>query len=244
MHVLDFREPVSAWTHFAGLMISVPGVLLLWRRSGRDLGRRISVLIYGLGLILCYTGSTLYHGVQRPYDQLGPFVRLDSVGIFALIAGSYTPVAWNLMRGPWRLWTLTLVWATAITSMILIESGRPFPRVLGTCVYLVMGWGVVVCYAQIARVVSHRALLPLVLGGLSYSVGAVLNITRWPALWPGYFGTHDLFHIFVIVGSLAHYWFILKVALPFRWGPTELVESTPRAGSSESRVGDGPRGSR
>jgi hemolysin III len=80
-----------------------------------------------------------------------------------------------------------------------------------------MGWGVVVCYAQIARVVSHRALLPVVVGGVFYSVGAVLLLSRWPALWPGAFGVHDLFHLFVIAGSLAHYRFILKVVVPYVW---------------------------
>ena len=78
-----------------------------------------------------------------------------------------------------------------------------------------MGWGVVVCYAEIARVVSHRALLPIVVGGVSYSVGAVLNLLHWPVLWPGIFGAHELFHLFVLAGSLAHYRFILKVVVPF-----------------------------
>ena len=82
-----------------------------------------------------------------------------------------------------------------------------------------MGWGAVICYAEIARVVSHRALVPVVVGGLSYSVGAVLNLLRWPALWPGTFGTHELFHLFVLAGSLAHYLFILKVVVPFVRGP-------------------------
>jgi hemolysin III len=78
-----------------------------------------------------------------------------------------------------------------------------------------MGWGVIVCHSQIEQVVTHRALVPIVLGGLSYSVGAVLNLLHWPSLGPGVFGTHDLFHLFVLAGSLAHYLFILKVVVPF-----------------------------
>lgn len=65
---------------------------------------------------------------------------------------------------------------------------------------------------------THRALVPIVVGGLSYSVGAVLNLLHWPALWPGVFGAHELFHLFVLAGSLAHYLFILKVVVPFVWG--------------------------
>ncbi len=180
MFATIFREPASAWTHFAGLWLAMLGAVVLLRRSGGDLGKRISLLIYAACLIACYAASTLYHGVQVPVDRLAPFVRLDSMGIFALIAGSYTPLAWNLMRGQWRLWTLSTVWATAAGSILLIVSGQRYSAVMGTCVYLVMGWGVVICLARIARIVSRRKLWTLVLGGVLYSLGAVLNLVHWP----------------------------------------------------------------
>jgi hemolysin III len=221
MYALPFREPASAWSHFAGLVLAAPGLVVLWRASVGDLGKRISLVIYALTLALCYGASTLYHGIRLPADRLAPYIRLDSVGIFALIAGSYTPLAWNLMRGRWRAWTLATVWGTAGVAIALILSGRRFSAILGTSLYLGMGWGVVVCYARVARVVSHRALRALVIGGLFYSVGAILNLIHWPALWPGTFGTHDLFHLFVIAGSLTHFWFILRVVVPFEWGRVE-----------------------
>src|SRR5271157_4352776 len=183
MGILDLREPVSAWSHCAGLMLAFPGTLLLWRRSAGDRGKQLALLVYGLSLAFCYSASTLYHGVRLPAARIAAFARLDGVGIFALIA-----------------------------------AGRHFSPLLSTCVYLGMGWGVVVCYSQIAQVVTHRALVPIVVGGLSYSVGAVLNLLHWPALWPGVFGAHELFHLFVLAGSLAHYLFILKVVVPFVWG--------------------------
>ena len=80
-----------------------------------------------------------------------------------------------------------------------------------------MGWGFVVCYARISRVVPHRLLLSIILGGLSYSVGALINLLGRPVIWAGVFGSHDLFHLFVIAGSLCHFWFILKVVIPFEW---------------------------
>ena len=104
-------------------------------------------------------------------------------------------------------------------ATILIATGRHFSPVLLTCVYLGMGWGVVFCYSEIARILPHCALLPIVVGGLSYTAGAVLNLLRWPALWPGLFGFHELFHLFVLAGSLAHYWFDLKVVVPFEQSP-------------------------
>jgi hemolysin III len=225
MNAFDFREPVSAWTHFAGLLLAVPGTLVLLRRSDGEPGKRLSLLVYGLSLILCYAASTLYHGVRVPADKLGAFARLDSVGILALIAGSYTPLAWNLMRGRWRAWTLFAVWGTALSAIAVIASGRRLPLPLGTCLYLVMGWGAVVCYARIAQVVSHRALRLVVLGGIFYSVGAVLNLLNWPVLWPRVFGAHELFHLFVMAGSLAHFWFILKVVVPFGRGHRDVFDA-------------------
>ncbi len=223
MEILDLREPVSAWSHCAGLMLAVPGTLLLWRRSAGDRGKQIAMFVYGMSLAFCYSASTLFHGVRFPAARIATFARLDGVGIFALIAGSYTPLAWCLMRGRWRRWTLTVVWTVAAAATILIAAGRHFSPVLATCVYLGMGWGVVVCYSRLAKVVTHRALMPVVLGGLSYSVGAVLNVLHWPVLWPGTFGTHELFHFFVLAGSLAHYLFILKVVVPFVQRPREAA---------------------
>src|SRR3954467_10046139 len=120
MDAFDLREPVSAWTHGAGLALALPGTLILWRRGGGDLGKRLSLLAYGLTLIFCYAASTLYHGVRLPADRVAVFARLDKVGIFALIAGSYTPLAWNLMTGRWRRWTLMIVWGTASAATVPI----------------------------------------------------------------------------------------------------------------------------
>ena len=105
------------------------------------------------------------------------------------------------MRGRVRIWTLALVWGTATVAIALIAAGRRFPPAVGTCVYLGMGWGVVICYAHVARIVTHRAMLLVLAGGLFYSV-AQSSHPGWPPLWPGVFGVHDLFHLFVIAGSL------------------------------------------
>jgi hemolysin III len=218
MRFLELREPFSSWSHCLGLVLAVPGTLVLWRRSAGDQGKRLALLVYGLSLTFCYLASSLYHSVQLPTARIAGFARLDGVGIFVLIAGSYTPLAWCLMRGQWRRWTLAVVWTVTAMAIILIATGRHFSPVLSTCVYLAMGWGVVFCYSEIVRIVPHRFLLPIVVGGVFYSVGAVLNLLRWPSLYPGVFGFHELFHLFVLAGSLAHYWFVLKVVVPFGRG--------------------------
>jgi hemolysin III len=123
-------------------------------------------------------------------------------------------MAWNLMRGRWRTWTLGLVWGVTLGALGLIASGRGFSTRTWTWVYLAMGWCAMICYAQLARVVPRRGLWLVVVGGMFYSVGAVLNVLRWPVLWPGRVGAHDVFHLFVLAGSLAHYWFLLTVIAP------------------------------
>lgn len=216
MNFLDFREPVSAWSHCAGLLLALFGTVLLWRRSrGARLTKRLSLLIFGLSLIFCYAVSTLYHGLRIPGDGLAVFDRLDRVGIFILIAGTYTPLVWTLMTGWWRWGTLATAWLiTAVASWSLMRVG-PFPHLVSTGLYLAMGWGVLACYAELARAVPHRALRPLVSGGVFYSVGAILNLLGWPAFWPGAFGVHELFHLFVIAGSLTHYRLMLTLIVPF-----------------------------
>ncbi len=158
MNFLDFREPVSTWSHCAGLLLALPGTYFLWRRSAGQPPKRLSLLIYGLTLAFCYLASSLFHGVRLPSAQLATFARLDGVGIFALIAGSYTPLAWCLMRGRWRQWTLAIVWGVAAMATALIATGRHFPLAWSTGLYLGMGWGSLVCYSEIAQVVSHRAV--------------------------------------------------------------------------------------
>jgi hemolysin III len=215
MDFLNFRDPVSTWSHGAGLLLALPGTLFLWRRSSGDITKRRTLVIYGLSLAFCYAASTLYHGLRLPGDRLAVFDCLDRIGIFVFIAGSYTPMAWSLMQGRWRWGTLGTVWlVTAVTAALHFVNG-PFSLGLSTCLYLAMGWGAVVCYSELVQVVSHRPLLPLVAGGLSYSMGAVLNLLNWPVLYPGIFGAHELFHLFVLAGTLAHYQFILKVVVPF-----------------------------
>jgi hemolysin III len=214
MNILNLREPVSAWSHGTWLLLSFPATWLLWRKSGADLAKRLSVLIFGMSLAFCYAGSMLYHGVRLSQSGLERFDQFDHIGIYFLIAGSYTPVVWNLMRGWWRRGTLALVWFFASVGTLLILTTGLLPLFWSTLFYLAIGWGALLCYVELTRLLSPRALFPLLLGGLLYSVGALLNLLAWPVLWPGFFGAHEVFHLFVMAGSLSHFWFVLKVVVP------------------------------
>ena len=95
-----------------------------------------------------------------------PLARIDFIGIYLLIAGTYTPLAGSLLRGRWRWILLGSVWLVTVAASALISAGVNFPKILSTGLYLGMGWGFIVCYLELTRAVSHRALMPLIVGGL------------------------------------------------------------------------------
>jgi len=176
--------------------------------------KALSLLVFGISLTFCYAASAVFHAVQLHGDPLSRLQRLDHIGIYLLIAGTYTPVVWSLLRGAWLWGTLTTVWTVAVACAARDWCGGVLPIWVSTLVYLAMGWGSVFCYRELARTYSHRVLRPLPLGGVFYSVGAVLNLAHWPVLSPGVFGAHELFHFLVIAGSACHIFFMLNVVVP------------------------------
>jgi hemolysin III len=215
MNVFHLREPVSAWSHAAGMLLSLPATVTLLRQSkGGGRAKRLSLLIYGLSMTACYQASALFHGVEGPSRRIETFNLLDHIGIYLYIAGTYTSVAFNVLRDRWRSWTLILAWAWAVAgSLLQIQSGNLNPAI-ATSLYMGMGWGVCLIYFELARVLSHRALRPILVGGAFYTIGAVVYVLGRPVLWPGVFESHELFHVLVLAGSAAHYWFVLTVVVP------------------------------
>ena len=214
MEFLDFREPVSAWTHCAWMILAVPATaLLVWKAQGSR-SRQIGLLIFGLSLIVCYAGSTLFHGVHDPV-HIRIFHRLDHVGIYLLIAGSYTPVSLSVLRGRWRGFMFSIVWGFAIIGISMRLLSDHIPGIVSTSLYLIMGWLAVLCYFEMVRLLSHRAMFLVVLGGVLYSIGALINLADAPILIPGVFGAHELFHVFVMAGTLAHFCFMLQFVVPY-----------------------------
>jgi len=230
MLLFDLREPINAWSHGAGMVLALPVTWVLWSRCSESSDRSnlrqgcgwapyqrvkaISLLVFGATLIMCYGTSAVFHGVQLSGEPLSRLQRLDHVGIYLLIAGTYTPVAWSLMRGSWWWGTLTTVWTVALVCASRVWCGGVMPMWVSTLTYLAMGWGALFCYFELARTYSHRTLLPLPLGGMFYSVGAALNLARWPVLFPGVFAAHELFHFLVIAGSACHILFMIDVVIP------------------------------
>ncbi|MFL5244401.1 MAG: hemolysin III family protein [Gemmataceae bacterium] len=211
MQGLGFHDPVSAWTHGAWFLLSVPATLWLLSGVRGNPVKQAAFAIFGVGLFMCYGGSTLWHTFH-----IEDLATLDYIGIFLLIAGTTTAVVLVVLRGAWRWGTLTYVWLLAISGVVVSLLPMHLPNLVYTCLYLGMGWGMCVCYFELVRVLGQRRMFLVILGGVWYSVGAVLNAFHWPVLIPGIFGSHELFHVFVMAGSLSHFLFMMQVLTPFR----------------------------
>lgn len=209
-----FREPVSAWTHLIWLLLSLPATWFLLRRSWGDRLKVIGLAIFGLTVALCFTGSWLYHSV--PLHGVDFFAMLDHIGIYLLIAGTVTPIGMVVLRGWYRVGLLSSIWMLASVGITLRLTTEQSVLSL-TGLYLFMGWVSCLAFFEIVCRLSWGAVRPIWIGGLLYSLGAIINGIKWPDPFPGVgFGAHELFHLFVISGSACHYYFMLAALLPYR----------------------------
>ncbi|MDB5349548.1 MAG: putative rane protein hemolysin [Planctomycetota bacterium] len=209
MDVLDLRESVSAATHGAALIAAIPAIVVLIRRGRADLARTLALFAYGFGLVLCFAASTTCHALVVAGMASKTALLIDHMAIYFLIAGTYTPIVASLLPRHHRRPTLMVVWLAAAAGVVLNILLGPLPAWLATSFYLAMGWGGLWCYFGMRPSLSHAQLARIPLGGVLYTIGALFHVLKHPVLWPGVFEAHELFHLFVIAGAVAHFTFIL-----------------------------------
>jgi hemolysin III len=212
---LSLREPVSAWTHGAWAIGALPACVLLWRVCRGNRVKQISLSLFGGSLFLCFGSSMLYHGVRLPAGDIELCRIIDHIGIYVLIGGTVTPAAVVLLQGRWRGVTLIVAWGMSALGIALLLVWPTAPPWVYTLLYMGIGWGVCLGYFEMARVLPPGGMRPVWLGGLLYTVGALLNLVGWPQLVPGVFSTHELWHVFVMAGSFCHFWFMVRFVAPF-----------------------------
>lgn len=204
-----FREPVSGFTHLFGAIVSFIGLLLLIVRVCLspvflDL-KLLGVIIFGLSLMFLYTASSIYHLVNSS-DKVIKFLRkLDHSMIYVLIAGTYTPICLIILTGSLRWYIFSAIWLMAISGILFKMVWFNCPRWISTCFYLIMGWFVILFISPISKTLPLVGMILLFLGGIFYTVGGVLYATKWPKLNLRFFGFHEIFHIFVLLGSFCHF---------------------------------------
>jgi hemolysin III len=202
------REPVNAWSHFVGLVLATAGTVLLLHLA-RGPWETVAFAVYGGSLVLLYGASTVYHAVHLPPERLRRLRTLDHIAIYFLIAGTYTPVAVVTLHGPsgWAL--LAAAWGIAVAGIPFKIWWLDAPVWVSTGTYLAMGYMALVAAAPLAQAVSVSGLMWLVTGGVAYTIGAIIFTRERPNPVPGVFGHHEIWHLFVLVGSGCHFAFVL-----------------------------------
>ena len=204
------REPVNGLTHLGAAAAAAVGLGVLVYLA-RDNAAKVAFLsLYGLTLILMFSASAAYH-----MAQVGPRVllflrKLDHSAIYLLIAGTYTPICLTYFTGFWRGGMLAIIWSLALIGIVVKIFVIHAPRWLTAGIYLLMGWLSIAAIRQILAALPTGALVWLVLGGLFFTVGAAIYVLKKPDPWPGRFGFHEIWHIFVILGAFSH--FVLMAA--------------------------------
>lgn len=210
------REPVSGLTHLAGVLLASVGLIVLLdtaASAGRT-DQLVAFGVFGFGLLVLYTASALYHLLPLSPVGVARLRRVDHMAIFVLIAGTYTPFCLLALDGAWRVGLLALIWGLALCGVLLKILWMDAPRWLSVVLYLGMGWVAVIAAPVIFRAMPAGGMEWVLGGGLIYSAGALVYGLKHPNPVPGMFGFHELWHLFVVAGSICHFWAVLWYVAP------------------------------
>jgi len=201
------REPFCGLSHGLGALLSVAALVALLVLARGKPWHTLSFAVFGVSLIVLYTASALYHSLWVKPQQIDKLMHFDHVAIFLLIAGTYAPVCLVGLRGAgaWG-WTLFgIEYGLALVGIVCSLVWKRFPDWARIGIYLIMGWLIALAMTPLRHVFPPAAIAWLYAGGIAYCVGTVVFATDKPHLWPGKFNAHDLWHIFVLAGSVCHF---------------------------------------
>ena len=205
----------SAITHGVGAVLALAGTIFLLVQSALlEKWLQFALFtVYGLSMVCLYTASTLYHTLKVSVPGRIALRKYDHCSIYLLIAGSYTPICLTILRhngGPLLLWW---VWGLAAAGLVLTVAKLSIPRWLSSAIYLGMGWLAVFNIGPIFRLMPAEGFFWLLLGGILYTIGGVLYAVKWPGRANPRFGCHEIFHLFILLGSVAHFVLMQQVIL-------------------------------
>ena len=203
------KDPGSAITHFIGMLMAIFAAIPLIIKAAHEPGRiyLVSIIIYAASLILLYAASTTYHTFNRSKRVNTILKKIDHMMISVLIAGSYTPICLLVLGDKKGLILLTIVWSFAIIGILIKAFWVYCPRWVSSVLYIGMGWTCVLAFTQILNSMSTAAFLWLLAGGVIYTAGGVIYALKLPIFNVKHknFGSHEIFHLFVMGGSACHF---------------------------------------
>jgi hemolysin III len=206
---------LRGWFHAIASVGAIAVTIGLLVKTYGDLPRCLSVLIFGLSMIALYVVSSIYH-LGTWQGSKGTALRaLDHANIYLLIAGTYTPICVNVLTGQLRTTILVLIWSIAAVGIGCVMFTLRLPRWITALLYIGMGWIGLISLPSLLHAFPLPALLSLFTGGILYSIGALVYILRRPNPLPHIFGFHEIFHLFVIGGSMIFVAVIWIWVVPF-----------------------------
>lgn len=212
------KEPGSAITHFIGMLMAIFAAVPLLIKAAHEPSRIyiISLAIYAASLILLYAASTTYHTFDVSPKVNTILKKIDHMMISVLIAGSYTPVCLIVLKGKTGIILLSIVWAFAIAGILIKAFWVYCPKWVSSVLYIGMGWTCVLAFTQILNNMSPAAFGWLLAGGIIYTVGGVIYALKLPIFNSRHknFGSHEIFHLFVMGGSACHFVVMYAFLLP------------------------------
>ena len=206
------REPGSAITHFIGMMMAIIAATPLMVKAAVDADRTafIAMAVFIGSMVALYGASALYHSVTVKDSILKIFRKVDHMMIFVLIAGSYTPVCLVVLGDRRGYALLAAVWSIAIIGMLIKAFWITCPKWFSSILYIAMGWACLAVFGTLWNTLSLGAFLWLLTGGIFYTVGGVIYALKLPLFNARHknFGSHEVFHLFVMAGSFCHFLFM------------------------------------
>ncbi len=214
------KDPVSGFSHLIGMLLAIAGLVLLIIQSvryGEGAWDIVTFTIFGAILVLMYLFSSLYHLLNLGETGTRVFKKFDHIMIYLVIAATYTPICLGPLRGPWGWSIFGVVWGLAVLGTILTAIWIKAPRWLTTTIYIAMGWLVIVMLYPLLTTFQRLNALPsllwLLAGGIFYTIGGIIYGLKKAPFTTKHFGFHEIFHIFVMLGSFCQFWFIFHYLL-------------------------------
>ena len=209
---ITIREPGSALTHFIAMLLALCAAVPLLVRAAVHSGVKslTAMTVFMISMVLLYAASTIYHSVNCSARILRIFRKMDHMMIFVLIAGSYTPVCLLTLPKPSGLMLLAAVWGIALVGIFIKGFWITCPKWFSSVLYIAMGWSCLSVLGQLFSLLPLHAFLWLLAGGLIYTAGGIIYALRLPLFDARHpmFGLHEIFHLFVMAGSLCHFVFM------------------------------------
>ncbi len=203
------KDPGSAITHFIGMLMALFAATPLILKLGNNPDRVhvIALLIFIGSMILLYAASTLYHTLKLSERGKKIFKKIDHMMIFVMIAGSYTPICLIVLDKSIGIPLLSLVWGIAIVGILIKAFWINCPKWFSSVLYIAMGWTCVLAFTQIVNGLSRPAFMWLLAGGVIYTIGGIIYALKLKVFNQKhkYFGSHEIFHLFVMAGSVCHF---------------------------------------